>query len=189
MRRIGKVVAVALALTLTSGLGLAGCTDTLQNDPYAERLAPGDGVLVLPDSPVAGLSPVAAEVAAMPGRREERYRFPGGFVEVERAGGGSYFAETVEGPSYRALFLGTSVATAAVPAHVLEPRRAGALAYAPVTVGGQPCLSFRRALGPKVALGRAALAVGVLCRPADEPMAGAAFLDAALAFAKGLRVK
>lgn len=185
MRRPG--MKMALTLTLAAALGVAGCTDTLQNDPYARGLAPGDGSLALPADTVAALHPVSAEVATMPGRLEERYRFPSGFVEFERVEGGSYFAERVSGASYRALFLGVTVAAAAVPAHVLEPRRAGPVAYAPVVVGGQPCLSFRRAMGAKVELGRAALAVGVLCRPVGDDIPETEFLDQALAFAKTLK--
>lgn len=181
MWRFGAVMVAALAV--------AGCADTLQSDPYAERLTPGEGVLALPPTPLAALRPSRADVATMPGRLEERYRFPAGFVEVERVDGGSYFLNDVEGPSYRALFLGVSVGTAAVPAHVLEPRQHGAVSYAPVVVGGQPCLSFRRAMGPRAALGRAALAVGVLCRPSNDATPDSVFLDHALAFAEGLEMR
>ncbi len=184
MRRIGMIAAAAVM-----AMGLAACTDALRDDPYARGLAPGDGVLRLPDSGLAALTPRRGETASMPDRLEERYRFPAGFVEYESLSGRAFYPEEVEGPSYRALFLGVSVNGLAVPAHVLEPRRSGTVSYAPVLVAGQPCLTFRRALGPVAERGRRSLAAGVLCRPSDDPIAENEFLAQALAFAEGLEAR
>jgi hypothetical protein len=184
MRRIGGVMMAVLM-----AMGSAGCADAVRDDPYAQRLVPGEGTLALPDSALGALTPRRAETATMPTWREERYQYPAGFVEYEHQTGPAFYSDAVEGPSYRALFLGVSVSGDAVPAHVLEPRRSGAVSYAPVVVAGQPCLTFRRTLGPVAARGRQALAVGVLCRPASETVAEDAFLDAALAYAQGIAAR
>jgi hypothetical protein len=184
MRRIGGIIMAVLV-----AIGGAGCADAVREDPYAQPLVPGEGTLALPVSTLGALTPHRAETATMPTWREERYQYPAGFVEYEHQTGPAFYAETVEGPSYRALFLGVSVAGEAVPAHALEPRHSGTVSHAPVEVAGQPCLTFRRTLGPVVARGRQALAIGVLCRPASESMAKDAFLDAALAYVQGMAAR
>lgn len=184
MQRIWVIVAATVV-----AMGLAACTAMLRDDPHARGLAPGDGVLRLPESALAGLTPRRGETATMPNRLEERYRFPAGFVEYESLSGRAFYPEEVEGPSYRALFLGVSVNGRAVPAHLLEPRRSGTVSYAPVLVAGQPCLTFRRALGPVAERGRRSLVAGVLCRPGNDPITEDAFLTQALAYAEGLEAR